>query len=312
MIRSPSRQVKGSITGAHGTAPVPTTVGGVDGSTPAARFLLAVLVLAATPSTAAAGVLLADRFDHPLGDGDVIVNSYGAWSGRCTPSEVWHNEGGTWFHDARDGSGWSGTPDRSQPRTCASADRTGSAQLRMWTRREDFGDVRLDVRARVNRLGPGRPWDGLKFYVRRQTRGTAPLDDDRFYVVEPFRRERDAHIQKFHRGRYADVVDTRNGAAPIPFGRWTRITIVARTERGGRAVTVRLRRDGELIARWTDTGQVGGPPIRGAGAFGFRADNTDFNLDDFTISTLDAPAPALVGAPIGPPLDALRELPPGG
>ena len=37
-----------------------------------------------------------------------------------------------------------------------------------------------------------------------------------------------------------------------------------------------------LIARYTDTGQRGGPPLRRAGAFGFRADNTDFNLDDFT------------------------------
>jgi hypothetical protein len=280
----------------------------VDGSTSAARLALAALVLVAAPATAAADVLLADPFARPLDGGNVIVNSYGAWTGRCGPSPVWRNEGGTWLHDARDRSGWSGPPQGGQPQECSSADTTGSAQLRMWTHREDFGDVRLDVRVRVNGLARGRRWDGLKFYVRRRTWQTPSLDDDAFYVVEPFRRERDLHIQKYRGGRYSDVLDTRNGTAPIPFGRWTRLMIAVKTEPGG-AVVIRVRRDGELIARWVDTGQRGGPPLRRAGAFGFRADNTDFNLDDFTISTLDGARSGLSRPSLLGPLDQLTEVP---
>jgi hypothetical protein len=244
-------------------------------------------------------VLFTDDFSQPNGPNGVITNSYEAWGDNCAfDSPLWRMDGGTWFRDPSDGTGWSGRPDRVQPRTCGSAPTTGSAMLRMWTHRADFGNVRIDVDVRVNRLTRslrgGTGWDGVKFYLRRQSLGTAATGDDAFYVVEPFRRDDDVHIQKKRRGRYHDVVDRADGTSPIRFGRWEHVVITIVNDPSG-TVTIRLWRGGVKRATWRDRGRRGGPPITTPGPIGVRGDNADFNLHDLVVSSLERPR-----APLAP------------
>lgn len=258
-------------------------------------ILVAASLILVCAAPARATVLFSDSFSAPVGPNNVIANSYEGWNGSCTDSANWRNDGGTWFHDPRDGSGWSGAPDGTQPSSCSSSASTGSAMLRMWTHRADFASVQVDVDVRVNGMTSfidgAVPWDGVKFYLRRQLKGTAQTDDDDFYIVEPFRREGDVHIQKKRNGSYYDAVDTINGSNPIPFGSWRHITIVVQNNADG-SVTIKVSRDGTQLAEWTDTGAHLGAPITAAGNVGFRGDNADFNLDNFTISTIGS-APTL-------------------
>ena len=269
-------------------------------------FLVAlVLALSLRVGDGRAATLFSDGFERAEGPNGVIANAHDAYSHECGESLVWRNDGGSWFRDPRDASGWSGRADAAPPTDCASSRATGSAQLRMWTHRNDFGDVRIDADVLIVRMpgaiGGERPWDGVKFYLHRQDVGPG-TGDDTFYVVEPFRRDRDAHIQKKYRGRYADVVDTDDGSNPFPLGVWQHVMIVVRTARDA-SVHIGLYRNGARLAKWIDTGQRGGPPILAAGHVGFRGDNTEFKLAGFTVSTLSAGRGGC-GAWRGPP--ALR------
>lgn len=270
--------------------------------------MVAVLMLGLAAGQAKATVLFSDAFSAPVGPNNVITNSFEGWNGSCTDSANWRNDGGSWFHVPADGTGWTGVPDGTQPSNCSSSASTGSAMLRMWTHRADFGSVQIDVDVRVNGMtsfnGGAVPWDGVKFYLRRQLHGTPQTDDDDFYIVEPFRREGDVHIQKKRGGSYYDAVNTLNGSNPIPFGTWTHIKIVVENNTNG-SVTLTVWRGATQLATWTDTGAQLGAPITAAGNVGFRGDNANFNLDNFTVSTIGStpppppPAPAYVNAVLG-------------
>ncbi len=83
----------------------------------------------------------------------------------------------------------------------------------------------------------------------------------------------------YNNGTYFGLTPERFHAETVP-GTWYRLATEAVDNADG-SVTIRLYRDGQLVAQATDTG-VGCAPIRGAARLGIRGDNTDFNIKNYT------------------------------
>lgn len=128
---------------------------------------------------------------------------------------------------------------------------------------------------------PGRPargeavnrWDGMTVFLRYES-------VDSHYVVQLNRRDDKAVIQKKAGGTYYALENEVTN--PAVFGAWQDITASAVTNPDD-SVTVRLEIDGQTIVEGTDSG-IGGSPIRDPGKVGIRGDNTEFWLDDLTIT----------------------------
>jgi hypothetical protein len=250
-----------------------------------ARVLLAAVVCAAiagwapTASAADGRIVFKDRFD---GRDGLMTNHYARWTRDplAARSPRWALDSGSMLR--RDGTAWTGKPTCNIPNR-ESSNGSGSAIFRAHLTRSALPRdhrVAFDLRNNGFTQGcPGRPaagWNGVKIYLRR-------LDPATFYTAEVSLRDGKAYIQKKIGDEYHILAQERGH--PARLGAWERVGGTVETNSDG-SVTVQVVREGRVVLAANDRG-VGGNPIRRSGQTGFRGDNTDFAIDDFTISALD-------------------------
>jgi|GEM_PF-7084517 len=233
---------------------------------------------AARPSRVPPPVIFRDEFNGP---DKIITNHYARWTddARAARSPNWAMDSGSMFR--HDGTAWTGSPTCNLPNR-TSSNGSGSAIFRAHLTRDDLPPsyrVSFDLRNNGFTQGcPDRPaegWNGVKAYLRR-------VDGETFYTAEVSLRDGKAYIQKKIGGEYHILAQEAGHRARI--GEWEKVGGVVRTNPNG-SVTVQVLRAGRPILEATDRG-VGGPPITAAGQTGFRGDNTDFAIDDFTVAAL--------------------------
>jgi hypothetical protein len=203
-----------------------------------------------------------------------FVTSNAFWS----TSNLGAGENSSWFAESGDMSRRSGVGYASNP------------TFRMWTRRQDFQNVRVDMDLKVNALpnlrGDTQNWDGVKFWLRRQLCTPEPacgrVSDtgaQAGYTAEVGLRDGRVYIQKKVGSTYTLLSATAK--APIPFGSWMHVGGSVRNNADG-SVTIQVLRNGQVLTQVTDHG-TGGAPLRAAGRIGLRADNAQFNVDNLTV-----------------------------
>jgi hypothetical protein len=227
-------------------------------------------------------VLFQDRFDRPDG---LLTNEYATWNpanGDSVSSADWVQNSGSLF--VRSGAAWSGVPDGGSP-DATSTTATGSAVLRVTTRRQDLASVRVRLLLRVDRLvttsrTPATDWDGVHVLLRYRS-------EEQLYYASVDRRDGSLAIKKkcpggtTNGGTYTTLAATPPGSHPIPYGTWHQAAVGVVDNADG-SVTIRIFRDGQRVLQAVDRG-AGCAPIRGGGAVGIRGDNAQFAFDDFSV-----------------------------
>lgn len=226
------------------------------------------------------------RSRFPSTDG-LITNEFAYWSPTNTSrivSSDWEMTSGSLF--ARDGNGFSGRIN-AEAADAQSRSGTNSAIFRLRTREHSYRNVQVQMNLNVAGLAstsdtPRSDWDGVHLWLRHQS-------EFELYYASVARRDGTLVIKKKCRGgpinggRYYPLGEEARGN-PIPFGQWVRVGASARNNSDG-SVTITLYRNGKEIVSAVDKG-VGCPPITEPGASGIRGDNTGFQFNDFTITTL--------------------------
>ena len=211
----------------------------------------------------------APSFDGP----DRLVTNARAHHAAADPrsrlSRDWRVTSGSLF--ARNGAGWTGKPDRVAP-NAGSTDGTGSAVFRAVSQREDFRDVRVSLRLRIEALtkpANAHAYDGAHMFLRYQ--GPHEL-----YGVTMFRRDGSVVVKRKSGGQYVTL-----GIAyrTQPRNRWVDVVVRVSTLESG-AVRFTLRMDGDLVLVAYDRGRRG-PAITDPGRVGLRGDNCQFSFTDF-------------------------------
>jgi hypothetical protein len=248
-------------------------------------------IVAATAAVAWGGMSLHHRgsvlmVDDFTGRDAVITNHYAFWSD--DPSAFrdpnWEVESGTVYR--RRNAAWSGVPTDNLP-NIDSSNGSGSQTFRMWTKRSDFGNVRVEMDLRNNgytRGSPSRPaqsWDGVKVWLRRQATSGPGV---KTYTSEVNRRQGNVVIQKTCGDEYTILASSpgRKGPQPARFGEWERVGGAVRTDEDG-SVTIQVIRSEAVVLTAIDRGAGGCEPIRSPGRVGVRGDNTDFHFDRFKV-----------------------------
>lgn len=223
--------------------------------------------------------LLVDDFSRPNG---LITNEFAYFNPHdpsAVRSPVWFVTSGSLF--ARDGTGWTGVPDRglTGPR---SATTTDSSVFRLVTRRSDFKDVTVSFALFVHRFmpvpGAAPGWQGVHVFMRYQS-------PDLLYVASVDRRDGVIVIKKKVPGG-----DTAGGtyytlasvAGQPVVGQWEQVRVSAVNK--GEGVTLQVWLNGRLRLQAVDNGVGDQPPITQAGRVGLRGDYTEFNFDNFTVT----------------------------
>jgi hypothetical protein len=226
--------------------------------------------------------LLADDFNVPDG---LITNEYAFYNPKhadAVTSPLWDVTSGSLF--ARAGTGWSGVPDGRSP-DALSAQSNDSAVFRMVTHRADFGDVSVSFRLKNNGLAstsrtPEQSYDGVHISLRHASQFQT-------YYLSVNRRDDKIIIKKkvaggpSNGGTYYELTPAVD--RPFAYGEWQAFSATVRTEPDG-AVTLELFADGKRILGAVDDGSLGGPPLTAPGQVGIRADNCDFQIDDFVVT----------------------------
>ncbi len=242
------------------------------------RIVLRRATHSASHSQRPSQIVFRDGFD---GRDALITNHYARWTRDplAARSRRWALDSGSMLR--RDGAAWTGPPTCNIPNR-ESSNGSGSAIFRAHLVKSDLPrDYRIAFDLRNNGFTqgcPGRPaagWNGVKIYLRR-------LGPETFYTAEVSLRDGKAYIQKKIGDEYHILAQDRGHPARI--GTWEAVGGSVQTNADG-SVTVQVVRGGKAVLAATDRG-VGGDPIRAGGQTGFRGDNTDFAVDDFTISAL--------------------------
>jgi hypothetical protein len=162
--------------------------------------------------------------------------------------------------------------------------------FRMWTRRTDFQNIKVEMDLKVDALpnlrGSTANWDGVKFWLRRQLCTPEPncgrVSDPNAqagYTAEVGLRDGRVYIQKKVGSNYSLLSATPSN--PIPYGSWMRVGGVVRNNPDG-SVTIQVLRNGKVLVEVTDHG-TNGAPLRNPGRIGLRADNAKFNIDNLAV-----------------------------
>lgn len=227
--------------------------------------------------------LFHDSFELPDG---LITNEYSHWNpmGRqAAVSPGWEMTSGSLF--VSNGAAWSGVPDNIRP-DAGSTYGNNSAVFRLTTKRSDFADV--EVRLSLFNVGlssttttPATEWDGIHIFLRYQSQY-------HLYYASVNRRDNTVIVKKkipggpSNNGTYFNLGS--HGPYKVPYNAWQKVRATVKNNSDG-SVSIRLYADGKLLVSAKDNGAVGGAPITAPGKVGIRADNCQFQFDDFSIST---------------------------
>jgi hypothetical protein len=243
------------------------------------RLLFPVLVLLVIPIGVGFLLLRPPPPFHPSFAGpDRLVTNERAYHrpnmpGIRTSSDWWVTSGSLF---ARDGAGWTGRPDEVLP-DVRSSNGTGSAIFRVVSAREDFADVTVRLRLRVEALttvAGTHAYDGAHLFLRYQ-------GPDELYGVTVFRRDGLVVVKRKlpsedGRGEYVTLAAVTKVQ---PLNQWLDITARVVTLNSG-SVRITLWIDGERVLVATDRGRRG-DPIKDGGRVGLRGDNCQFSFAGF-------------------------------
>ncbi|MDT9685245.1 hypothetical protein RND61_24745 [Streptomyces sp. TRM76323] len=176
--------------------------------------------------------------------------------------------------------GWTGVPDDTSPGP-DSATGTGSCVFRLATRRRDFADTWMRLRALVEppvttARTPARDWDGAHLWLRYH--GPQEL-----YALSFRRRDGTVAVKRkappphdpAGEGVYTTLASVPH---PLEYGRWHRVAgLVRDTADGG--VHISLHLNGLHVI---DVEDPAPGRLREAGGIGLRADNTSLVFDALT------------------------------
>lgn len=202
------------------------------------------------PVTTTPNYIFSDPFNYP----DGVISSSGPWS--ITSGTM----------TAKSGTAW-----------------TNSPVFRATTDRSDFKDVAVAFDLRVNKYAsPGTGWHGVHIFLRHQSQY-------HLYYASIARPDGKIVIKKkvpggpnpANGGTYYEL--TPYISKPFPTGQYVKVKATVQNVSGG--VEIKLYANGELLASTIDKG-TGGAPITNGGQTGVRADYTDLNFDNFTVSSL--------------------------
>lgn len=209
---------------------------------------------------------MVDRFDRA----DEVVTDERTWhdtTGSLPPDDmIWAATSGVFR--STDGEGWSDSP-----------------VFRMVTHRQDFGDVAVSFRLRVDSIAgdgshPESAWDGVHVLLHYQ-------DETELYAVSVSRRDGEMAIKRkdpggpSNGGTYSTLT---TGSGAVPVGAWTDVRVTIRQVATGVEFTASL--DGTARLAVIDTEAVGGRSSR-PGRIGLRADNATFHIDDLVVEPLE-------------------------
>lgn len=229
--------------------------------------------------TTSTGTLFSDSF---TGSDGIITSADAYW--KLTDTLLardlnWEGETGTMFR-------------RSE---AARSTTNVTRMFRFWTKRSDFGDVKveMDLRTLFYHAGdssmPATDWDGVKLWLRRQVvNGSSSANvKPALYSAEVNRRQGNVIIQKKCGGQdnYVVIANTPWSGSPNPakLGQWEHVGGTVHTNSDG-SVTVQVIRDGAVVLSGTDAGAGGCAPITAAGKVGVRGDNAEFDFDNFLVT----------------------------
>jgi len=220
-------------------------------------------------------------------NGTLLANAYSTWN----PTTVNVRQMPGWFITngslySRDRGVWTGQPDNDKP-NALSTNGNGSATFRIYSNDANYQNV--EARFDLENLGfvsghgnPAHRWDGLHLFLRLRSEYS-------LYVISVNRRDHTVSIKRksptgpSNGGTYNYV----SNVVPWDFtlGTWQHVVASAVTNTDG-TVTLRLYINGEPLLNATDTGHgTGGAPITQGGRVGFRGDNDNFVIRNFSVWT---------------------------
>lgn len=201
------------------------------------------------PITTTPNYLFSDAFNYPDG---VIADG----------STPWDTTSGTAY--AKSKTAW-----------------TNSDVFRIITDRSDFKNVAVAFDLKVNKfLSPSTGWHGVHIFLRYQSQY-------HLYYATIARPDGKVVLKKkmpggpSNGGTYYELTPYISKA--FPTGQYVNVKATVRDVSGG--VEIKLYANGELVAAAVDKG-TGGAPITNGGKTGVRADYTDMNFDNFTVSAI--------------------------
>jgi hypothetical protein len=177
---------------------------------------------------------------------------------------------------------WSGVPDFAfNAADPYSRTWNKSCLLRAWTKRTDFGNVRIVFQARVNAFstscGEPKGGDGLKIGVR-----VRPTDYNYGMWAHVMRRDETVKME-VEKGNLNYAVLDQSRPSTVYIGKWQTVRIEVRNASNG--VNMKVFLSGVLVMDRTDTGYAGAPLFED-GRIAIRSDCTDWNIRDLQISPL--------------------------
>ncbi|HEX6074663.1 MAG TPA: hypothetical protein VFZ32_05275 [Micromonosporaceae bacterium] len=252
------------------------------GEAPARRrgtLLIPVVVLLIVPIGIGFLLLRPPQPFHPSFAGpDRLVTNERAYHRPDMPgirrSADWWVTSGSLF--ARDGAGWTGTPDEVLP-DAGSRNGTGSAIFRVVSARDDFQDVTVRLRLRVESLtevAGTHAYDGAHLFLRYQ-------GPDELYGVTMFRRDGLVVVKRKlpGNGGRGEYVTLAAATKVQPLNRWIDVVVRVVTLDSG-SVRITLWVDGGRVLVATDRGRRG-DAIKDSGRVGLRGDNCQFSFTGF-------------------------------
>jgi hypothetical protein len=215
--------------------------------------------------------MLAEKFDGPDGPFATMNAFWDNGDQGASENPNWFAESGSMKRQGGTGVAANGT-------------------FRMWTRRTDLQNVKVEMDLKVDQLanlrGDTAGWDGVKFWLRRRLCSPEPgcgrVNDPNSqagYTAEVGLRDGRVYIQKKVGSNYSLLSATPSN--PIPYGSWMRVGGVVRNNPDG-SVTIQVLRNGKVLVEYTDHG-TNGAPLREPGRIGLRADNAQMNVDNLTV-----------------------------
>jgi hypothetical protein len=210
-----------------------------------------------------------------------------------------HNSKAIWSRDwivtsgslfARHGDGWTGVPDSATP-NARSSNGTGSATLRVVTRRRDFRNVAVSFDLMTQGFlttlrTPARSWDGVHVFLHYRSQHA-------LYALAVNRRDGVVLVKKKRPGGPANggtyyTIGSQVKYRPV-VGHWQHVLAII-TSNTNKTVTISLYIDGHQVLSRTDTG-IGGDPLTTPGAVGIRGDNTKFEFRNFHVQAIGRLSP---------------------
>ena len=231
-------------------------------------------------------VLLSDNFEVPLGLNSLITNEYAFWNLSdllAVRAPRWEMTSGSLF--SKNGVGWTGVPDLTAPDRYSQRS-TGSSVFRLRTARSDFGNVLQTASARINGFYgfPDRPavaWDGVVLWPRYLTEfnlyfAYALRKDGRVSLTKKCPGGTSGDPNYYNGGTYYDLTP-ETYYAPTVLGQWYSLATSAKDNPDG-SVTIKLYRDGNVVAQATDSGSAARRSGRRASSVSGRTTRTRTSL----------------------------------